>query len=114
MIDRIDVLTGGASATYGSDAVAGVVNFVMKHNFEGVQLDAEFGVNQHDNHNSFMQGIDKAAGVNVPGSDWDGRSRDYSLVVGANAPDGKAESISCSSGQVGSNRVAMSASHQTP
>src|SRR5439155_4121750 len=39
LIDRIEVLTGGASATYGSDAVAGVVNFVMKHNFEGVQID---------------------------------------------------------------------------
>jgi iron complex outermembrane recepter protein len=89
LIDRIDVLTGGASATYGSDAVAGVVNFVMKHNFEGVQLDAEFGVNQHDNHDSFMQGLNKTAGITVPGSDWDGRSRDYSLVVGYNAPDGK-------------------------
>jgi iron complex outermembrane receptor protein len=89
LIDRVEVLTGGASATYGSDAVAGVVNFIMKHNFQGVQLDAEWGVNQHDNHDSFMQGLEKKSGISVPGSDWDGRSRDYSLVVGMNAPDGK-------------------------
>ena len=36
MIERVDVLTGGASAVYGSDAVAGVVNFIMKKDFEGV------------------------------------------------------------------------------
>jgi outer membrane receptor for ferrienterochelin and colicin len=36
LIDRVEVVTGGASATYGSDAVAGVVNFIMKRNFEGI------------------------------------------------------------------------------
>ncbi|HEY5559719.1 MAG TPA: TonB-dependent receptor plug domain-containing protein, partial [Steroidobacteraceae bacterium] len=35
MIERVDILTGGASAVYGSDAVAGVVNFIMKKDFEG-------------------------------------------------------------------------------
>ena len=39
MIERVDILTGGASAVYGSDAVAGVVNFIMKKDFEGVQVD---------------------------------------------------------------------------
>ena len=38
MIERVDVLTGGASAVYGSDAVAGVVNFIMKKDFEGVSV----------------------------------------------------------------------------
>ncbi|WP_242138960.1 TonB-dependent receptor [Sphingomonas sp. TREG-RG-20F-R18-01] len=38
MIERVDVLTGGASTTYGADAVAGVVNFVTKKNFAGVEL----------------------------------------------------------------------------
>jgi len=89
LVDRIEVLTGGASATYGSDAIAGVVNFIMRHNFQGVQLDAEWGVNQHDQQNHFMQGIERASGVAVPGSRWDGRSANYSLVVGMNAPDGK-------------------------
>src|SRR5581483_2581127 len=38
LIDHIEVLTGGASAVYGSDAVAGVVNFIMMKNFEGIRL----------------------------------------------------------------------------
>jgi outer membrane receptor protein involved in Fe transport len=36
MVERVEILTGGASAVYGSDAVAGVVNFIMKKDFEGV------------------------------------------------------------------------------
>ncbi|MYM21895.1 TonB-dependent receptor [Duganella sp. FT135W] len=42
-IERVELLTGGASATYGSDAVAGVVNIILKKNFEGVLLDAQTG-----------------------------------------------------------------------
>lgn len=42
-IDRVDILTGGASAVYGSDAVAGVVNIIYKTDFEGVELDTQFG-----------------------------------------------------------------------
>ncbi|MCH2057836.1 MAG: TonB-dependent receptor [Thalassotalea sp.] len=38
LIESVDVVTGGASAVYGSDAIAGAVNFVMKNNFEGVEL----------------------------------------------------------------------------
>jgi len=51
LVERIEVLTGGASATYGSDAVAGVVNFIMKHDLEGVRIDAQFGFAQHDQQN---------------------------------------------------------------
>ena len=40
MIDRIEVLTDGASALYGSDAVAGVVNFITRNNFEGAEFRA--------------------------------------------------------------------------
>ena len=40
MIDRVEITTGGASAVYGSDAVAGVVNIVTKTSFEGVEIDA--------------------------------------------------------------------------
>jgi outer membrane receptor protein involved in Fe transport len=43
LIDRIDVLTGGAASTYGADAVAGVVNFVMKKDFEGTKVTAQYG-----------------------------------------------------------------------
>ncbi len=90
LIDHVEVVTGGASATYGSDAVAGVVNFVMKHDFEGVQLDGTFGEDEHDQHNPFMQGIERAAGITPPtGSVWDGQNTDFSVIMGANAPDGR-------------------------
>ena len=42
MIERVEVLTGGASAIYGSDAVAGVVNFIFKDDFEGVVIDTGY------------------------------------------------------------------------
>lgn len=44
LIQRVDVVTGGASAAYGSDAVAGVVNFVLDTKFEGIKLAAQAGV----------------------------------------------------------------------
>ncbi|MFL5294922.1 MAG: TonB-dependent receptor domain-containing protein, partial [Phenylobacterium sp.] len=47
MIDRIDVLPGGQSAIYGSEAVAGVVNLIMKKSFDGLQLDIQGGTTQH-------------------------------------------------------------------
>src|SRR3954468_20131967 len=46
LIERVDIVTGGASAAYGSDAVAGVVNFVMKNRFEGFTADFHYGVSQ--------------------------------------------------------------------
>ena len=45
-IDRVETITGGASATYGADAVGGVVNFIMKKKFEGLQFDAQAGESQ--------------------------------------------------------------------
>ncbi|MGQ3052628.1 MAG: TonB-dependent receptor domain-containing protein [Roseateles sp.] len=42
-IERVEVMTGGASSTYGSDAVAGVVNVILKRNFQGLRLDAQMG-----------------------------------------------------------------------
>ena len=44
LIEKIDVLTGGASAIYGADGVSGVVNFVMKRNFEGLTARAQAGI----------------------------------------------------------------------
>jgi len=43
-IERVEIITGGASATYGADAVAGVVNFILKKNFNGLELDAQGGI----------------------------------------------------------------------
>lgn len=44
LVERVDVLTGGASAVYGSDAVTGVVNFVLKDDFEGTEFDIQAGM----------------------------------------------------------------------
>ncbi|WP_374658947.1 TonB-dependent receptor domain-containing protein [Inhella sp.] len=46
LLERVDLVTGGASAVYGADAVAGVVNFVMKRNFSGVVANATYGVSE--------------------------------------------------------------------
>ncbi len=46
LIDRVDVLTGGASAVYGADGVSGVVNFVLKRDFQGVAARSQFGISE--------------------------------------------------------------------
>ena len=90
LIDRIDVVTGGASAVYGSDAIAGVVNFIMKKNFEGIQIDAQLGENWHDNHSSFAQNAQLADGLTpLTGSIQDGRNKTVSVLGGTNIADGK-------------------------
>ena len=57
LIKNVEVLTGGSSATYGSDAVAGVVNFLMVDDFEGIKLDYQFSQYQHDNGSNRWQRI---------------------------------------------------------
>jgi len=44
LVERVEVLTGGASAVYGADAVTGVVNFIMKDHFEGFSVDGNYGL----------------------------------------------------------------------
>ena len=46
LIERVDIVTGGNSAIYGSDAIAGVVNFVLRRDYEGVQLRAQAGITE--------------------------------------------------------------------
>jgi iron complex outermembrane receptor protein len=97
LVERVDVLTGGASATYGADAVAGVVNFIMLHNFEGVRIDAQYSGYQHNNNNSTGQSALRAAAATavvpsqyaIPGNLFGGEGSEVSFVIGANAPDGK-------------------------
>ena len=50
LIQRVDVVTGGASAAWGSDAVAGVVNFVINKNFSGFKFNQEFGQDENNDH----------------------------------------------------------------
>lgn len=47
-IERIDVLGDGASSVYGSDAIAGVVNFVLRSDFQGVEVQADYGISDRD------------------------------------------------------------------
>lgn len=89
IVERVDVLTGGASSTYGADAVAGVVNFIMNNHFEGVKLDFDYGWNQLPNNNDIAKTALQDAGIPVPGSFTGGQNRDWSLVIGGNFADGK-------------------------
>lgn len=63
LVKRVDVVTGGASATYGSDAVAGVVNFILDHKFNGLKLEAQAGVSSYGDGESYRIGA--AFGANV-------------------------------------------------
>ena len=51
LIERIDVLTGGASSVYGADAVSGVVNFILNDHFSGVKFTSDYGLYNHSNDN---------------------------------------------------------------
>ncbi len=62
LVERVEVVTGGASAVYGSDAIAGVVNFILKKDFTGIAGDAQYGIS----------------------SKGDGRHYDFSLTGGLN------------------------------
>ena len=67
MIQRVETITGGASSVYGADAVAGVVNFILKKDFEGADLDIQYG--------ETMEG--------------DGGTTRISAIIGANTADGR-------------------------
>ena len=62
LVQRVDIITGGASAVYGSDAIAGAVNFVLRDDFEGLQVSTQYGET----------------------SESDGQSRQYELLFGSN------------------------------
>ncbi|MDG5749863.1 TonB-dependent receptor [Qipengyuania sp. XHP0211] len=65
LIERVDVVTGGASAIYGADAVTGVVNFVTKRNFEGYTVRAQSGISEEgDGYTGF---VSATVGTNFAG-----------------------------------------------
>ena len=71
LIERVELLTGGASTTYGSDAVAGVVNFILKDDFEGLELNSTFGITD----------------------DGDSETWDINLTAGGNYGDGRGNAV---------------------
>jgi len=68
LIQRVEVLTGGASAVYGSDAITGVVNFIMNDRFEGLQIDLYHSFYNHQQHNpdNVQQAIRNRANAVIP------------------------------------------------
>ncbi|MBD2842568.1 TonB-dependent receptor domain-containing protein [Erythrobacter rubeus] len=89
LIERIDVLTGGASAVYGSDAVAGVANFILRRDFEGVELDIQGGFQQHGNNIDFFENVLETAQQPIPGDTTDGAEYSFTGIIGANTADGR-------------------------
>lgn len=97
LIKRVEVLTGSASAIYGSDAVAGVVNFIMNDKFEGVQFEINQSFFNHQQHDKTgvadmirARGVSNPAGFSVPGDkSADGKIFDMSILMGGNFANGK-------------------------
>lgn len=89
MVERVDILTGGASAVYGSDAVGGVANFILKRDFEGVEVGMQYGVSYNDNDDGKWEGVLRAASQPVPGSNTDGDERLLWGMIGVNTGDGR-------------------------
>jgi len=57
MLDRAEVVTGGASAQWGSDAVAGVVNLILKKDFQGINAEAQYGISEQGDNEEFRIGL---------------------------------------------------------
>lgn len=99
LVERVEVLTGGASAVYGSDAIAGVVNFIMKKDFEGVQLSGQYSFYQHQNDFSGVGNIRKTiqtraltnpSQFQLPDDNViDGYGKEVSMLMGVSSPDDK-------------------------
>ena len=89
MIKRVEVLTGGASAVYGADAVAGVVNFVLKDNFEGLEFETNYSFNNHKQKNGLADVV-STRGFALPGDiNADGVIKDFSFTLGGAFGGGK-------------------------
>jgi iron complex outermembrane recepter protein len=63
LIERVDVLTGGASAIYGADAVTGVVNLIMRRDFEGLSARMQAGISEYGDNGQYFAAL--TAGTNL-------------------------------------------------
>src|SRR3546814_3939206 len=90
LVERVDVVTGGASAVYGSDAISGVVNFILRKNLDGVRVDGQYSFYQHNNNNGTLRDlIDSNGYQNAPKSVTDGEKLDVNFAVGTNFAEGR-------------------------
>jgi iron complex outermembrane receptor protein len=92
LIKRIEVLTGGASSVYGSDAVSGVVNFILDTSLDGIRLDGESSLFQHYNHTrgDLRNALDQAGFPYPVGNTIDGGRTSINAAVGKKLFDGRA------------------------
>ncbi|WP_256325867.1 TonB-dependent receptor domain-containing protein [Sphingomonas sp. YR710] len=91
LVKSVEVLTGGASSTYGADAVSGVVNFKMDTEFEGFKLDGQYSLYQHNNDSGSLVTAPLIA-RNYPfprGSSANGGTVDATAVIGAGFDDNR-------------------------
>ena len=90
LLERVDVLTGGASAVYGSDAVAGVVNFITRK-VNGFEVSVSKGGYRHDNDGSnlVVPLLDAKSFEYPTGTANDGDTDNFSIVMGSDFQDGK-------------------------
>ena len=89
LVDHVEVLTGGASAVYGSDAEAGVVNFIMRKDFEGVEIDGQYSIHNASNGHGELEALQQPNFPTAPKDWWGGSTADLTLLVGTNTADGK-------------------------
>ncbi|MBK8188309.1 MAG: TonB-dependent receptor [Cellvibrio sp.] len=65
LIERTEIVTGGSSAVYGSDAITGVVNFIMRDDFEGAEVNLQYGADSPTSTGNYT--VDLTAGTNFDG-----------------------------------------------
>jgi len=94
LVKKVEVLTGGASSSYGSDAIAGVVNFILDREFTGVRFDVQYSNYQHSNSNSEYGGLAQARGFTLPASSVsDGEITTLSLALGGKFAEGRGHAV---------------------
>lgn len=91
LIERVEILTGGGSTVYGADAVAGVINFILRDDFAGVEVSADWSGFQHDNRNAYIQGLMDDSGFDYPdgNSGIDGVAKSISVALGGSFAEGR-------------------------
>ena len=90
LLKRVEVLTGGASSVYGSDAVAGVVNFILDDEFVGFKSSVTNSFYNHENDNSKLRALHDSYGYQkAPSSVTEGDSLKLSLAFGGSIDDGR-------------------------
>ena len=83
LLERIDVLSGGASSVYGSDAVSGVVNFILRKDFSGLRVDTNYNFYNHLNRDTLVSPIARASGFGTRnGLVNDGGRADLTVTAG--------------------------------